>query len=378
MVAGGVRAGLAAGHDVGGGGAVQGGAGACGDLPLGVDGGVSGAAVVEDDRGAGEQAGDEEVPHHPACGRVPEEHVLGAEVAVQAELFEVFEEDAALGLDDRLGQSGGARGVQDPQGVLEGDLLELGFRVGGRQGRPVQGALGGVRAEQRDVYEGAQGGQFAAEFGDRLPAVVLLAAVAVAVDGEQDDGFDLLEAVQDAAGAEVGGAGGPHGADGRGGEEGDGGLRDVGQVAADAVAGAHAEGTQFRGQGADLPSQFGPGDRARDLGLVDGQEGRFVRAGGGRAQGVLGVVEPAAGEPLRAGHRAVAEDPRGGRGEAHVEPLGDGRPEGLGLCHGPAVQGRVAALGGGLVALGRPGLEGRDPGLGDAVLIGPPERRGVR
>lgn len=77
--------------------------------------------------------------------------------------------------------------------------------------------------------DGAEGGQFAAEFGDGLRTVVLLAAVAVAVDGEEDDGFDLLEAVQDAAGAEVGGAGGPDAADGRGGEEGDDGLRDVGR-----------------------------------------------------------------------------------------------------------------------------------------------------
>ena len=91
-------------------------------------------------------------------------------------------------------------------------------------------------------------GSSAAEFGDGVAAVVFLAAVAVAVDGEQDDGFDLLEAVQDAAGAEVGGAGGPDAADGGGGEEGDDGLRDVGEVAADAVAGADAEGAQFGGE----------------------------------------------------------------------------------------------------------------------------------
>ena len=77
------------------------------------------------------------------------------------------------------------------------------------------------------MHDGAQGGQLAAQFGDGLGAVVLLAAVAVAVDGEQDGRLDLLEAVQDAAGAEVGGAGGPHGADGGGGQERDDGLRHV-------------------------------------------------------------------------------------------------------------------------------------------------------
>ena len=125
-VAGRVDVGLAAGHDVRGGGAEEGGARAFGDAPLGAGVGVAGAAVVEDDRGAGEQAGDEEVPHHPAGGGVPEEAVLGAEVAVQAELLEVLEQDAALGLDDGLGQAGGAGGVEHPQRVVEGDLLEDG------------------------------------------------------------------------------------------------------------------------------------------------------------------------------------------------------------------------------------------------------------
>ena len=131
--------------------------------------------------------------------------------------------------------------------------------------------------------DGAQGGQFAAEFGDGVAAVVLLAAVAVAVDGEQDDRFDLLEAVEDAAGAEVGGAGGPDAADGGGGEEGDDGLRDVREVAADAVAGAYAEGAQFGGERADLAAQLGPGDGARLVGLVDVQQGRVVGAGGSSA-----------------------------------------------------------------------------------------------
>ncbi len=225
--------------------------------------------------------------------------------------------------------------------------------------------------------DGAQGGQFAAQFGDGVAAVVLLAAVAVAVDGEQDDGFDLLEAVEDAAGAEVGRAGGPDAADGGGGEEGDHGLGDVREVAADAVAGAYAEGAQLGGEGADLAAQLGPGDGAWFVGLVDVQEGRFVRAGAGGAQGVFGVVEGRAGEPLGARHRAVAEHARVGGREADVEPLRDGSPEGVQLVDGPAVQGRVAALGGGAVVLGGPGLEPGDPCPGDALGVWLPERLGA-
>ncbi len=128
--------------------------------------------------------------------------------------------------------------------------------------------------------DGAQGGQFAAELGDDVAAVVVLAAVAVAVDGEQDDGFDLLEAVEDAAGAEVGGAGGPDAADGGGGEEGDDGLRDVRQVAADAVAGAHAEA---RSSAASEPTWRRSSAQvhwvaAREFGRVPGRRGERVAA----------------------------------------------------------------------------------------------------
>ncbi len=224
----------------------------------------------------------------------------------------------------------------------------------------------------------AQGGQFAAEFGDRVAAVVLLAAVAVAVDGEQDDRFDLLEAVENAAGAEVRRAGRPDAAHGCCGEQGDDGLGNVREVAADAVSGAYAEGAQLGGQGADLAAQLRPGDRGRFVGLVDVQEGRFVRAGRRRAQGVLGVVEGRSGEPLGAGHRAVAEHARVGGREADVEPLGDGLPEGVQLVDGPAVQCRVATLSGGSVVFGRPGLERGDLCLGDAFRIWLPERQGVR
>lgn len=169
--------------------------------------------------------------------------------------------------------------------MVEGHLLEDRCGVGRGEGGPLEGAVGGVGTEQRDVHDGAKGGQFAAEFGDDLAAVVFLAAVAVAVDGEEDDRFDLLEAVEDAAGAEVGGAGGPHAADGRGGEEGDDGLGDVRQVAADAVAGAYAEGAQFGGEGADLAAQVGPGDGAGVVGLVDVEQGRARPRGSRRPAG---------------------------------------------------------------------------------------------
>ena len=167
----------------------------------------------------------------------------------------------------------------------------------------------------------------------------------------------------------------PDAADRGGGEEGDGGLGDVGEVAADPVAGAYAEGAQFGGERPDLAAELGPGDGDGLVGLVHVQQGGVV--GAGRvlrgAQRVLGVVEGGAREPACAGHGAVGEDGCVRGGEPDVEPLGDGLPEGVELVDGPAVQGRVATVGGGSEALRGPGLESGDPGRGDPVGARRPE-----
>ena len=128
----GLDPGLHAGGDVGGAGAEHRHPGPLGQVPEHVHVGVAGAAVVEDDRRPGEQAGDEEVPHHPAGRREPEEAVAGVGVDVEVELLQVLEQDPAVALDDRFRQPGRARGVEDPERVVEGDPLEgeLGARAG--------------------------------------------------------------------------------------------------------------------------------------------------------------------------------------------------------------------------------------------------------
>lgn len=262
--------------------------------------------------------------------------------------------------------------------MRERNLLVHRLDVGRDEVVPGEGALRGRGAEQRDVDDRAEGRELGAQFGDGVAAVVLLAAVAVAVDGEEDDGLDLLEAVQDAAGAEIGGAGGPHAADGGGGEERHDGLRDVGQVAADPVARLYAEGAEFGGEGADLAAELAPGDRRGLMCFVHMEQRRVMGPLAGGSQGVLGVVEGGPGEPVGAGHRAVAEDALVRGGEADVEPLDDRLPEGFELVDGPAVERRVPALGRGAVVLGGPGLEAGDGGRGDAVLVRLPERLGLR
>ena len=81
------------------------------------------ALCLHQDLGAGE-----EVPHHPAGGGVPEEHIAGTEVLVQAQRLEMLEHDAAVAVHDSFRQSGGTGGVKNPQGMAERNGLELEFR----------------------------------------------------------------------------------------------------------------------------------------------------------------------------------------------------------------------------------------------------------
>ena len=93
------------------------------ELPQHAQVGVGGTAVVEHDRGFAEQAADEEVPHHPAGRGEPEHAVVRAQVEVQA-LLQLLDQDPAVALHDRLRQAGGAGRVEDPQRMVERDLLE--------------------------------------------------------------------------------------------------------------------------------------------------------------------------------------------------------------------------------------------------------------
>ena len=154
----GLDAGLHAGGDVGGAGAEHRDPGPLGEVPEDAHVGVAGVAVVEDDRGPGEEAGDEEVPHHPAGRREPEEAVAGMGVDVEVELLQVLEQDPALALDDRLRQAGGAGGVEDPERVVEGDPLEgeLGALAGGEQLVPAHRARRGRRGRGRGRGRGGR------------------------------------------------------------------------------------------------------------------------------------------------------------------------------------------------------------------------------
>ena len=86
--------------------------------------GVPGIAVVEHDRRVGREAADDEVPHHPARRREPEEPVVGLQVDVEVHLLQRLEQDPAVAVDDRLRQARRARAVEHPERMVGGHLLE--------------------------------------------------------------------------------------------------------------------------------------------------------------------------------------------------------------------------------------------------------------
>ena len=264
--------------------------------------GCAGVAVVEDDRRLGEQAADEEVPHHPAGRREPEEPVAGPRVDVEVELLQVLEQDPALPVDDR---PSAGRSCPRSRAPTAG-----GRTAAARTRAPSAGAASlPVAAVEVRQHEGPLRASAApaASCRDRLAAVEVPAAVAVAVDGEQHLRLDLGEAVDDAARRRSRASSSTRWrrCDAQR-EESRDRLGDVRQIGGDAVAAPDACLAQTAPAiGAGTRAQLAPRPLAQRPQL-GGMSNRDLVVGAA-AEDVLRVAEPRAREPLRARHLARAE-----------------------------------------------------------------------
>jgi hypothetical protein len=204
----------------------------------------------------------------------------------------------------------------------------------------------------------AQGRQLRPQRRDVRQDVELLAAVAVAVDGDQHRGLHLGEPLADRARAEVWRARRPDRAKAGGGEEADQRFRAVGQHGDDPIAPPHPGGDEPGPRPGDRVAQLRVGERPLHP-VLAGEQHRdvAVRAAGTWGQRVLGVVEGRAGEPLCARHLPRTQHRRGPGGEPHAEELRRGPPELRGVRDRPAVQCRVVQR----IPAHRPGKL-RDPG----------------
>ena len=194
-----------------------------------------GLAVVEDDRAAGEETADEEVPHHPAGRGEPEEAVVRRQVASAA-------------ASSSGARSGCRPGPARSPWAARWCRTSRGPRADGRTG-PARTRAERARPAARPSPTGPSRcaratGSPAAISRDALAAVEVLAAVAVAVGREQHLRLDLGEAVDHGRDAELRRAARPDRADARRGQQRDDGLRRVRQVGHHAVAAPDPEPAQ--------------------------------------------------------------------------------------------------------------------------------------
>ena len=329
--------------------------------PLHLEVGVQRVAVEHHDRGSQQQRGDQRVPHHPRRRREPQEAVAGAQIPAQPAVLEMLDEDSAVTVNDRLRQPGRARGEQHAQRMIEGHLLELERRRRARQERVPADArgqlvIGPAGVGNRD--ELLERRQRRAQRRHLGAAVDRALAVAVAGDREHDLRLEHRETVDHAARAELGRARSPDRAEARRREEGDQRLRNVRQVADDAVAGPDTERPQAGPGRRDLLAQVAEGQLERAAGLRARDHGHGVLVAL-LAEHVLGVVQPRPGEPLGARHPLRTEHPLVRRRGAHAEELPERAPEALEVADRPAVQ-LVVAVKGAIVALREPGQVAAD------------------
>ena len=213
-----------------------------------------------------------------------------------------------------------------------------------------------------DVAQGRQGGD---DLGDVCSTIDVLGAIAVAVDGDEHDGLDLPEAVDDRANPELWGATRPDRPERGGGEQGDERFGNVRGIGDDAIARSDPELAQGGCAPLDTEREVFPRQLDRVARLADGDDGDgvgFDRAG---CERMLGVVQRAAGKPAHVWHRvAVADRRRRGR-PAQARELCGRLPEVVEVVDRPADQRVevVEALGSGEAAEsgGLPGVVGRRP-----------------
>ena len=247
-----------------------------------------------------------------------------------------------MAVDDRLGKPGGAAGIDDPERMIE--RQPCGFE--GVDLRPGRGQdvrkprIGGcVRsvAMDDDMFDGRKR---SAQFVDHLPPVMLPSRIGYAVAGDQHFWLDLLEAVDHRGRRHIRRTDAPDRADAGGGEKGDDGLRDVGEVGRDPIAGADAVRLEMDRERGGLAPQLRPAGFLQRAAFVAADDRRHV--GGMRRldmpKHLTRIVDLCSGKPDRARHLALRQHGGVRRRRAQLEIIPNALPEGVDLADGPLPQ----------------------------------------
>ncbi len=266
--------------------------------------------------------------------------VGAAEIVVQAEQRQHHDDDAAMAVHDRLGQAGGAAGIDDPERMIErqpdrlervdrsprscGDIGEQGVRCGGRACLAVQDDM--CEARQRSP-----------QLGDDVLAIMPASGIGDGIAGDQHLWLDLLEAVDHGGRGHVGCADAPDRTEAGAGEKRDDGLGDVGQIGRDAVAGLDALVLQMQRERGRLALELRPAGLVK-LAVLAAADDRG-QAGGMRRvdmpEHLPRIVHLRAGKPDRARHLALGDDGCKRRRRLQIVIVPDAAPEGVEIAHRP-------------------------------------------
>ena len=161
--------------------------------------------------------------------------VAGLRVEVQVQHLQVLEQDAALGLHDRLRQAGRAGRVEHPQRVVERDARRTSAARRRRSARPSSSSPRTTVAQRRHRARRSRRAPRSGRTRCRCSG---------SRDGEQHLRLDLREAVDHAARRRSRASSSTRRRPASAGQERRRGLRDVRHVGGDAVAALHAERAQ--------------------------------------------------------------------------------------------------------------------------------------
>ncbi len=220
---------------------------------------------------------------------------------MEHQLLQVLQQRAAGPMYHALRETGGAGGVHDVERMIERKADELcSIRWPASPLFPVRGARdqGNIRTVGEVGHHDytLDLGQALANLADALQAVDLLPGIAISVRGDEDARTDLAEPVEDAAGTEVRGAGGPDRPDTGRAEHRDDGFGQIREEARDPIAGLYSIRTERRANRGDRRVQLAIAEGPLTTAFVP-EDQRFPIVV--KPEQVLRKVEPRPGEPPR-------------------------------------------------------------------------------